>query len=145
MTHNWPDTGHVAQDAAPVRLTRAQWWDLAGIFTAGVVSSGLIVAALLPIVMPRPPARGKVAASRPAVKVASMFVEASITAPALASASPATPAPRPRVVRAASNSRPPETTASRTSQPVTRKLARLITGNGRHAVRPFPIVEDDQP
>jgi hypothetical protein len=139
MTHNWLDEGHAEQKTAPVHLTRGQWLDLAGIFVAGVVSSGFIVAAMLPVVFPRPSAAAKKSAVPAPVTIEATYVTAAITTPTLAS----TPAPRLRSV--APSTPPPRVAARVKEQPVTRKLARLLTGDGRHSVSPFPRIEDDQP
>ncbi len=141
MTHNWLDEGHAEQNAAPVRLTRAQWLDLAGIFVAGLVSSGFIVAAMLPVVFPRPAASAKKSAVTPRVTVSSTYVTASLITPTFESA----PAPRLRSTSRPSSTPPSRDTARAKEPPVTRKLARLLTGDGRHSVNPFPRIEDDQP
>jgi hypothetical protein len=149
MIHQWPDEGRAAGAAAPVRLSRAQWLDLAGMLAAAAVSSAIIVAAMLsdsalPPVAPL--ARGAVHSP---VLIAASYIDAPISTPPLRS----TRAPR-RAAALAPVALPARTVLAeaRVAQdggrskemPVSRKLTRIFTGDGRYSVRPFPTVGDEQ-
>lgn len=155
MIHQWPDNGHDTRDAAPVSLTREQRWDLAGIFGAGLMSSVVIVAAAIlpnPDGAPDPvpdPAPVHAGASAPPTVVPALTRSAPAVALAPAPIAPKVStselrddvAPQPRVARLEEPARPIRAT-DQGDDPVSRKLTRFLTGDGRHTVRPFPTIDE---
>ena len=119
-------------------FSRAQRWDLFRMTAAALVSTGLFAA---PVVMStRTRVIAPIAASVPAdrVQLVTTDVVAPVTTPELQVLHPrivraaSVPGARPRAVRAAS--RPADRTLSR-------RVALIIAGDGRYAVRPFPTVD----
>lgn len=121
-----------------VHFSRAQKWDLLRMTAAALVSTGFFAAPVMfsdrGHAIPTPAA----APSAQRVELATTDVIATVTTPDLQ-------LPAPRVVRAAAatRSRP---RAQRTSGKLAQNLfpgrvARLIAGDGRYAVRPFPTIE----
>ncbi len=122
-----------------VHFSRAQKWDLFRMTAAALVSTGFFATPVMfsdrGHAVPTP-AVAAPAAQR--VELVTTDVIATVTTPELQ-------LPAPRVVRAAAatRSRP---RAQRTSGKLAQHLfpgrvARLIAGDGRYAVRPFPTVE----
>ena len=157
MIHQWPDEGHDTREAAPVRLTREQRCDIAGIFGAGLMSSAVIVAAAMfpgpeaaPDASPGPASLHAAASSQPAAAPAPVTSPPPVTStPTQSTARVSTlelrndPAPQPRVARLQTPARPVRAAAKPDDDPVTRKLTRFFTGDGRHTVKPFPTIDED--
>jgi hypothetical protein len=156
MIHEWPPSAPAGErPASPPpareqpRLTREQKGDLARIVVACILTMAALGGAgwfacqgdRLNARQDSPP--GPVT---PAVTVQTTEVVAAVTTPDLGdvpgtaapSAGPAAPAPARVVAR-----RPaaPRSTAA-PSESLPRRVARFITGDGRHEVRPFPAVPE---
>ena len=132
-----------------VRLSWAQKRDLFQIIAAGACSSGLIFAIiLLPPVVPTDvgASAGVLAAASPTppVTVISTELTAPVSVPVLREAS------RPGATLRASRTLPPSRLAraqvkavqSKPSMTLTKRLGRLVTGDGQYTVRPFPTVPE---
>ena len=146
-----------------VHLTRAQKWHLARFAVAAVVSS---VFFSLPMFLAPAPSAADTSATTPTVKVAEEIAIAGVSEP-VATEHPAeaeTPASNQSVAVVTSTevariSRPPVATSgrvsappvqvrakaqspeTRTQQPLSRRLARFIAGNGKYgSPKPFPTV-----
>jgi hypothetical protein len=121
-----------------VHFSRAQKLDLFRMTAAALVSTGFLAA---PVMLSErgasalPAAEAKTA---PRIELVTTEVVATVTTPELQR-------PAPRVVRAASTPRPRphfQRASTRTTPRLfTRKVARLIAGDGRYSVRPFPTVQ----
>lgn len=123
-------------------LSARQRWDLGLLFAAGLVSTTLFVS---PLLIPEEP---RLAAEQPEparavapVQIVSALHKAVVTVPQVA-------APhgnkRRALSRPVSYQLPAEMPAARRSNPpLVRKLGRLVAGDGRYTVRPFPTVEPD--
>jgi len=149
-----------------VHLTRAQKWDLARLAVAAVAST---VFFSLPIFLVRAGSADVAEATSPSVRVSEEIAIASVSMPETASSSSEAEAPTPHPADAAvvvvtstkvaKISRPVVATSGRTlarpvqvraraeapSTPVqpptlSRRLARLIAGNGKYGPKPFPSV-----
>jgi hypothetical protein len=140
-----------------VRLCRAQKWDLLRMSAAALVSTGFFVLSLVFSHQNRVvPAQAAVAGEPPAA-VAMPVVAVEMNR----EVHPAVPArtrhharattigktwPEPRVERAAtlkhvaSRGDAHGLAAGVAAMPIRRKVARLITGDGRYSIRPFPSV-----
>lgn len=113
---------------------------------AGIVSAALLLTPMLGLSQPAvsaqgedEPARTTADAGPPRVTVKAVEIMAPVTMPDLQALPPvvlarAAPAPQPRPIRAIAEVSPkPEPPHSR--------LTRLIVGDGRYKVQPFPTVE----
>jgi hypothetical protein len=109
---------------------------------AGALSTALIIAAMLPSARPQNEVRVDEESIEPPVRIAETYVAAAVSTPELRS----TAAPRPRtsqVPTAGPRLARASVTASASSTkeaPISRKLTRFLTGDGRHTVRPFPTI-----
>lgn len=125
------------------RFSTAQRWDLLRMTAAALVSTGFLAT---PVMLSDPrhaalpvPAE---AAAAPRVELVTTTVIATVTTPELQR-------PAPRVVRAVAtsrlHSRPAirlqRASARQTPGVFTKRVARLIAGDGRYAVHPFPTVQ----
>ena len=140
MVWNNPGEGR-AREIVP--LSRAQKWDLTRMAAAAVLSTGVLLAVLVEFPAPADPISASVmdgvAARVPApIIVVSAGVPAQVTAPALrlhVQKRATLRAPR-RAQPALANSRPaPPATLSK-------KLARLVVGDGHYGIRPFPAAPE---
>ena len=157
MVHEWPTDAPKPAPAPPVRLTRSQRWDMARMATAGFVTVAALGGSAWLITCQGDQASGHGIAS--AASVASVPIEApapsavtiqvsDVRAPVIVDErpEPVRRAPRPE----ARQVRPVATTAAVTpvrpsdDPSLSRRVARFITGNGRHEVRPFPTIPDGQ-
>ena len=132
------------QRPSEVHFSRAQRWDLARMTAAALVSTGFFAApVMLSQRTPAPVQPASVAAPAPAlpddrVQLVTTDVVAGVSTPRLELRTPrvaraaAAPRPRPRVVRAS------DKLAERTFG---RRVVRLLAGDGRYTVRPFPTVQ----
>lgn len=145
-----------------VRLTRAQKWDLLRMSGAAVVSTVFFAVPMFHVRpdVARPQARAAMIAitstmpdgvagkpdtvlpasvpdpvSRDTVSVVTSTEVAAVTTPVL---QPSAAAPRRRAP--AELVQAPTRTTAPAATPFGRRLARLISGNGRYGVRPFPSV-----
>lgn len=131
-----------ASQRVPRQLSSRQRWDLGLLFAAGLVSTTLFVSPLLIPEEPRLVAEQPEPAGAGApVQIVSALHEAVVTVPQVA-------APYGNKRRALS--RPVSyqlhrelPAARRSNPPLVRKLGRLVAGDGRYTVRPFPTVEPD--
>ena len=132
-----------------VRLSWAQKRDLFQILAAGACSSGLIFAIiLLPPVVPTEvgASAGILAAASPPppVTVISTELTAPVSVPVLRAA------PRPGATLRASRTLPSSRLARAEAKPVqarspmklSKRLGRLVTGDGQYTVRPCPTVPE---
>jgi hypothetical protein len=129
-----------------VRFTQAQKWDLLRMSGAAVVSTVFFG---IPMFMARPevvPAGARPADTRQTADVSVLVAEtvAPVTTPAL-EALPSrvvlhVPARR-GVARAPLQSRERRQLAPASGRPLARRHGRLLTGSGRHEVRPFPSLD----
>lgn len=135
----------VTAEDVPVQrpLSRRQKWDLGLLFAAGLVSTALFSA---PLLLSAPPLSASVqpvpiAAGGP-VQIATALQEAVVTVPELRAASAdQRRAVAQRVARAPTQR---AVVIARASTPLVRKLGRLVAGDGRYVVRPFPTIEPEQ-
>jgi hypothetical protein len=115
-----------------------RWFAAGGVLCAGVLA--------VPVLFVRPAPVPSAPPVVPEVMVVVTEVRAPVTTPQLTTPALNSPAPRPRrpvalVARAQKSQAAPVTAAAVPSQkPLTRRLARFITGDGRYDVRPFPTV-----
>lgn len=153
MIHEWPTDAPKPPAAPALRLTRSQRWDVARIATAGIVTVAALGGSAWLITCQGDQASAHGVAS--AASVESVPVEAPVPSavtiqisdvrvPVIVDERPAVRAPRP----VARQVRPVGTTAAVTparksdDPSLSRRVARFITGDGRHEVRPFPTVPD---
>lgn len=139
MIHQWHDGDRSTHSAEPLPLTREQRWDLAGIFGAGLMSSAVIVAAAA-LSGPRPEPQPMAVRTAPAapVTITSTEILVPVSTPELQ----VVPASQPRVARTAPPRRPARVTAKKEQSPKPGKLTRLLAGDGRYSVKPFPTIHD---
>lgn len=152
MIHEWPTDAPKPAAGPPIRLTRSQRWDLARMATAGIVTVAALGGSAWLITCQGDQASGHGIAA--AASVASVSIEPSafsavtiqvsdVRVPVIVDERPER-APRPVAHRA----RPAGTRAAvmpvRVSEDpsLSRRVARFLTGDGRHEVRPFPTVPD---
>ena len=137
-------TGHdevvIASRRVHRRLSARQRWDLGLLFAAGLVSTTLFVSPLLIPEQPQLTAQPETSPAVAPIQVVSALHEAVVTAPQLA----APYARRRTLSRPVSYQLPREQPAARrSSPPLAKKLGRLVAGDGRYSVRPFPAVEPE--
>lgn len=142
-----PSNAPQPSPAPATQLSRAQKWDLARMATAGLVTV-VALAWLIPgetrqATAGQPAGREAEAAPRVTIRTTEIVV-------------PVTPERRPEPAqpqRAAARapratmmaaSRPAAAAPEPEPDPVARRLARLITGDGRYEVRPFPTVPPER-
>ena len=138
---------------APVQrpLSRRQKWDLGLLFLAGLISTALFSAPLL-LPAPAPPQSASVLsdpiAAGGAVQIMTELEDAVVTWPEMAEASSerrfAAPRRVSRGLKDRSGLEEPGIVAARVNTPLVRKLGRLVAGDGRYIVRPFPTIEPEQ-
>lgn len=126
-------------------LSARQRWDLGLLFAAGLVSTTLFVS---PLLIPEEPQlvaeQPKAARAAAPVQIVSALHEAVVTVPQVAAPAAAYVNRRRALSRPVSYQLPREMPAARRSNPpLVRKLGRLVAGDGRYTVRPFPTVEPD--
>jgi hypothetical protein len=151
MTHEWPTGSRPNPAERTPRLTAAQRWDVVRMATAGVVTVMALGGSAWFISNEEDPgsATGVAVAAEPprpaphlddevTVRTSDIVPRIVVEERKPAKRSPAPPAARPaRLVTKSAAAAPqpqPRTLGGR--------LARLITGDGRHAIRPFPTVPD---
>jgi hypothetical protein len=143
-----------------VRLSKAQKRDIMGMAAAAVITAGLIAA---PGIAPRDETGATLAArSVPSVSTAPTLVATRFEAPVLVTGMTAvtrlptrTALPVRRTPTASSRwvARPATTTATVVAvtarmdvprKPLARRLAGFLTGDGTHAIRPFPTIPTER-
>jgi hypothetical protein len=156
MIHEWPsDAGERPPPAGaprePARLSRDQQWDLARMVTACVLTMGALGAAVWFIACQDERQTGRadhhLGPASPAVVITSADIVAPVTTPELgageamtrprATGGPNAPVRPPAPNRSAAR----RATAVAPSHSLPRRVARFITGDGRHEVRPFPTID----
>lgn len=153
MVPEWPIDTRPEPAGSPLRLGAAQRRDLFRMATAGIVTAFALVGSAL-FISPEGDSRGAAgvaAAAEPAhpeppdddvtIRTDDVVPTVIVEQPPPVRRAPARPIARPpQLVTKSAN----VTTTPPREEPRTfgRRLARLITGDGRHEVRPFPTVPD---
>jgi hypothetical protein len=152
MIHEWPPTRlrNRPRPAPAPTLSRSQKWELARIATAGLVTvCALAGTAWMIACQSGQAAADRVRAPRADVPARVTIQTAEIVVPVVADEAPR-PAVRPptatapRGATANATRRAPSTTTAAKSEGLPRRVARFITGDGRHEVRPFPTVRPER-
>lgn len=138
-----------------VRLSSAQKRDLLGMSAAAVITAGLMVA---PAILPRDQDPTPLASrSVPSEATAPVFVAMRFEPPVVVTTIPARHALTTRRTTTASPAWVPGPSTTTTStivaltarmdtprKPLARRLAGFLTGDGTHAIRPFPTVSTER-
>jgi hypothetical protein len=137
-----------------VRLSSAQKRDLLGMSAAAVITAGLMVA---PAILPRDQDPTPLASrSVPSEATAPVFVAMRFEPPVLVTTMPARialPVRRTTTVSPRWMARPATTTTPVVAvtarmdvprKPLARRLAGFLTGDGTHAIRPFPTIPTER-
>jgi len=142
---------HATAEDVPVQraLSRRQKWDLGLLFAAGLLSTALFSA---PLLLPAPPQSASVLsdpiAAGGSVQILTELEDAVVTWPEMAEVSSERRFAAPRRVSRGLKERggleAPGIVAARVNTPLVRKLGRLVAGDGRYIVRPFPTIEPEQ-
>lgn len=141
---------HATAEDVPVQraLSRRQKWDLGLLFAAGLLSTALFT---VPLLLPPPQSASvqsePIAAGGPVqpvqnVQIVTALHEVVVTVPEVREASADQRRSGARRVARAPEWRP--IVVARANTPLGRKLGRLVAGDGRYVVRPFPTVDQEQ-
>jgi hypothetical protein len=153
MLHEWPPHARAEPSSRPApapTLSRSQKWELARIAAAGLVTvcalagtAWMVVSQSNQAAVNRAELPRADAAPRVTIQTSEIVVPViTDDGPRAAVQPPTAAAPR----RAAANStrRAASTTTAAKSDRLPQRVARFITGDGRHEVRPFPTVPPER-